>query len=367
MGDEDKQFDATPRKLEQARKEGQVVKSKDFSTAVSLLVLFSAINGLAPFIWSQITKLFILCYEQIPNQHLNEIGLSYIFTIAIIPTLLIIGPILFIAWLVAILADFIQVGPLVATAPLVPKLDKLNPTKYFKNLISIKTAFELFKNIVKVVLLGWVGWVVYSAHIEAILRLASIDNNFAVMMEFGKLIVEFVFKASIAFLVISAADYMVTRMKFMKDQKMSFKEIKDEYKNTEGDPNVKAALRQRRMQMMQQGMMDAVPEADFVVRNPTHIACALKYNADEMESPMLIAKGTELIAKKIINIATEHGVPIIDNPPVARALFRMVEINQIIPPDLYKAVAEILLFVYNLKNNQNQGRIINRSDTNNNK
>lgn len=362
MGDEDKQFDATPRKLEQARKEGQVVKSKDFSTAISLLVLFSAIYALSPFIWDQISRLFVLCYEQIPNQHLSSIGLPYIFTIAIIPTVLIIGPVLFVAWLVAILADFIQVGPLVATAPLVPKLDKLNPTKYFKNLVSIKTLFELLKNILKVVILGWIGWSVYSAHIESILRLAAIDNNFAVMFEFGKVIVEFVVKACIAFLAISAADYMVTRWKFMKDQKMSFKEIKDEYKNTEGDPNVKAALRQRRMQMLQRGMMDAVPTADFVVRNPTHIACALKYVAEEMESPMLIAKGTELIAKKIIQIAVENNVPIIDNPPVARALFRMVDLNQLVPPDLYKAVAEILLFVYSLKNNQNQGKIIDKPE-----
>lgn len=364
MSDEDKQFDATPRKLEQARKEGQVVKSKDFSTALSLLILFSVIYGLAPFIWDQISRLFVLCYEQIPNQHLDNIGLPYIFTLAIVPTVLIIGPILFVAWFVAIMADFIQVGPLVATAPLVPKLDKLNPTKYFKNLMSVKTLFELFKNIVKVVLLGWLGWSVYSAHIEAILRLASIDNNFAVMIEFGKLIVEFVFKACIAFLAISGADYMVTRWKFMKDQKMSFKEIKDEYKNTEGDPNVKAALRQRRMQMLQKGMMDSVPTADFVVRNPIHVACALKYVADEMESPMLIAKGTELIAKKIIAIAKEHDIPIIDNPPVARAIFRMMDINQLVPPDLYKAVAEILLFVYNLKNNQNQGRIVDNTERN---
>lgn len=362
MGDEDKQFDATPRKLEQARKEGQVVKSKDFSTAISLLILFAAIYALSPFIWDQIARLFVLCYEQIPNQHLSNIGLPYIFTIAIIPTVLIIGPILFVAWLVAILADFIQVGPLVATAPLVPKLDKLNPTKYFKNLVSIKTLFELLKNILKVVILGWIGWSVYSAHIESILRLAAIDNNFAVMIEFGKVIVEFVLKACIAFLAISAADYMVTRWKFLKDQKMSFKEIKDEYKNTEGDPNVKAALRQRRMQMLQRGMMDAVPTADFVVRNPTHIACALKYVAEEMESPMLIAKGTELIAKKIIQIAIENNVPIIDNPPVARALFRMVDLNQLVPPDLYKAVAEILLFVYSLKNNQNQGKIIDKPE-----
>ena len=349
MGDEDKQFDATPRKLEQARKEGQVVKSKDFSTAVSLLILFSVIFGLAPFIWNQIVQVFTLLYEQIPNAHTEQIGYMYILTIAIKSAALIIGPILAIAWLVAVLADFVQVGPLVAIAPLMPKLDKLNPTKYFKNIMSIKTLFELFKNIVKVLILGYIGWAVYKDHIESILMLASVDNNFAVMIEFGKLITEFIFKACIAFLIIAAADYGVTKWKFLKDQKMSFKEIKDEYKNSEGDPNVKAALRQRRMQMLQQGAMDAVPTADFVVTNPTHVACALKYVAEEMDSPMLIAKGTELIAKKIIGIAKEHNVPVIENPPVARALFKMVDINQPIPPELYKAVAEILMFVYKMK------------------
>ncbi len=357
MGDEDKQFDATPRKLEQARKEGQVVKSKDFSTAVSLLILFSVIIGLAPFIWNQIVQMYTLLYEQIPNGHMENIGMMYIFTVTVKCAALIIGPVLFVAWFVAIMADFIQVGPLVATAPLMPKLDKLNPTKYFKNIMSVKTLFELLKNILKVVVLGFIGYSVYMEHIESILMLASIDNNFAVMVEFGKLITDFIFKACIAFLVISAADYGVTKWKFLKDQKMSFKEIKDEYKNTEGDPNVKAALRQRRMQMLQRGMMDAVPDADFVVTNPTHIACALKYKAEEMASPMLIAKGTELIAKQIIDIAKQHSVPVIENAPVARALYKMVELNHQIPPELYKAIAEILLFVYNLKNPTNKGRI----------
>jgi len=272
----------------------------------------------------------------------------------------IVGLILFVAAFVAIIGDFMQVGPLVAIAPLIPKLDKLNPSKYFKNLFSVKTLFELFKNIVKVVILGIVGWTVYSSHLESILMLAAIDNNFAVMVEFGKLIVDFIYKACIAFLIIAAADYGVTKWKFLKDQKMSFKEIKDEYKNQEGDPHVKSALRQRRMQMLQQGAMDSVAEADFVVRNPTHVACALKYDAETMLSPTVIMKGAELIAKEIIRIAEENNVPVIDNPPVARALYRMVEIGQQIPPELFKAVAEILLFVYNLKNKSNQGNINNR-------
>lgn len=354
MGDEDKQFEASQQKLQKARKEGQVVKSKDFSTALSLMVMFVIIVKTAPLVWDQITKLFVLLYEQIPSAHIENIGLPYLLTVALVPTLIIILPILFVAAFVAILGDFIQVGPLVTTTPLVPKLDKLDPSKYFKNLFSPKTAFELVKNIVKVFLLGIIGYMVYKSHLEAILSLIAIDNNFAVMMEFGNLVTDFVMKAGLAFLVIAAADYGMTRWKFMNDQKMSFKEVKDEYKNQEGDPNVKAALRQRRQQMLHKGMMDAVPDADFVVTNPTHVACALKYDQESMESPKLVAKGTELIAKKIIEIAREHEVPVIENPPVARALFRLVEPNCYIPPDLYKAVAEILLFVYSLRRKQNK-------------
>lgn len=357
MGDEDKQFEASHQKLEKARKEGQIVKSKDFSTALSMIVMFFALSKLAPFIWDQITKLFVLCYEQIPNQHLTTIGLPYLLFITLVPTILIIAPILGIAMFIGIMGDFVQVGPLVTMTPLSPKLDKLNPTKYFKNLMSVKTLFELFKNIVKVVILGYIGWSVYESHFEVILGLAAMENNFAIMQEFGSLIMDFVIKASIAFLIISLADYGMTRWKFMQDQKMSFKEVKDEYKNTEGDPHVKAALRQRRQQMVQQSMMDAVPDSDFVVTNPVHVACAMKYDSDEMESPKLVAKGSELFAKKIIKLAKDNNIPVIENPPVARALYRLVDLNREIPPDLYKAVAEILLFVYNLRKTQNSGNI----------
>ena len=352
MGDEDKQFDATPQKLQRARKEGQVVKSKDVSTAISMLVVFTFILLMAPITWDLICGLFKNLYSQIPNQHVDSIGYVYILTTALVPCLVIIGLTLVVAAGIAALADFIQVGPLAAIAPLIPKLDKLNPTKYFKNLFTVKTIFELFKNILKVCILGLIGWVVYSAHLKGILMLAAIDNNFAVMNEFGSLIKDFIYKACLAFFIIAVADYGVTRWKFMKDQKMSFKEIKDEYKNSEGDPHVKSALRQRRMQMLQRGAMDSVAEADFVVRNPTHVACALKYDAQTMMSPTLLVKGAELIAKEIIRIAEENNVPVVDNAPVARALYRMVEIGQQIPPELFKAVAEILLFVYNLKNKQ---------------
>ncbi len=357
MGDEDKQFEATQQKLERARREGQIVKSKDFSMAIALLVMFIAIFKMAPFIWDQVAKLFVLSYEQIPNAHLDEIGMPYLFSISVVPMLLIIAPILILAAFIAIAGDIMQVGPLFTTTPLVPKLDKFNPANYFKNLVSVKTLFELVKNIVKVFVLGLVGYIVYKNHLPAILSLIARENNFAVLYEFGNLISDFIIKAGIIFLVIAGADYGMTRWKFMQDQKMSFKEIKDEYKNTEGDPHVKAALRQRRQQMVQQSMRDAVPTADFVVTNPTHVAVAIKYDKETMQAPKLVAKGTELFAKQIIEIAKSHGIPIVENPPVARALFRMVDVDTEVPPQLYKAVAEILLFVYDLRKKQNLNKI----------
>ena len=357
MGDEDKQFEASQQKLQKARKEGQVVKSKDFSTALALLVMFVVILKLSPFLWDQISILFVYLYDKIPDKTLDNIGHIHLAVSVLTPTMLMIGPILIMAGFIAILGDFIQVGPLVTTKTLEPKLDKLNPSKYFKNLMSPKTAFELVKNIVKVAILGLIGYLVYKSHLETIIGLAAIDNSFAILNEFGALVIDFVIKACIAFLIIAAADYGMVRWKFMQDQKMSFKEVKDEYKNSEGDPHVKAALRQKRQQMLQQSMMDAVPDSDFVVTNPTHIACALKYDAEKMESPQLLAKGTELFAKKIIEIAREHSIPVIENPPVARAIFRMVEVNAVIPPELYKAVAEILIFVYNLRNTQKGSNI----------
>ena len=354
MSDEDKQFDATPQKLKRAKEEGQVIKSKDFSTAISLLAMFTILNTVAPMIWDQISKMFVLIYQQIPNKHLEDIGYSYLLFLTIIPMIIILVPIMLLAMIVSIIGDFIQVGPLISTKSIEPKFDKLNPVSGFKGIFfSPKTYFELVKNIVKVLILGYVAYIVFKSHITALLGLCAIENTFSILYEFGRIVIDFVMKAGTLFLIIAAADYMFTRWKFLKDQKMSFKEMKDEYKNSEGDPHVKAALRQRRMQMLQQSMLDAVPSADFVTINPIHVAVALKYNTDAMKAPKVIAKGTELFAKKIVTIAKEHNIPVIENPPVARALYRFVDINKEIPPELYKAVAEILLFVYNLRKENN--------------
>jgi flagellar biosynthetic protein FlhB len=357
MSDEDKQFDASQQKLKKAKDEGQVVKSKDFSTAISLLAMFMIMQAIAPLIWDQVSKMFVLLYQQIPNKHFEDIGYAYMLFLTVLPMAIILIPIMALAMIVGIIGDMIQVGPMVATKAIEPKFDKLNPISGFKGIFfSMKTYFELVKNIIKVLILGYVAYVVFKDHIPSLLGLCAMDNTFSILHEFGRIIIDFVTKAGILFLVIAGADYGFQRWKFLQDQKMSMKEMKDEYKNSEGDPHVKAALRQRRMQMLQQSMLDAVPSADFITTNPIHVAVALKYNTDEMRAPKVVAKGSELFAKKIIKIAKEHNIPVIENPPVARALYRFVDLNREIPPELYKAVAEILLFVYNLRKGNPTGK-----------
>lgn len=354
MADEDKQFAATPQKLKKAREQGNVVKSKDLSTSISLLIMFSTLNALGPLIWDQCEKIFILIYEQIPNKSIENIGPQYLTLITIFPVIIILGPILLTVVAVAVISDLIQVGPIITLEPIKPKLDKLNPIKGFKNLMfSAKTAFELFKNIAKVIVMGWIAYMVYTSHFPDVLKLCEINNTFSIIYVFGRMIMDFVMKASIIFIIIAGADYMFTRWKFLKDQKMSFKEVKDEHKNTEGDPHVKSALKQKRMQLLQKAMLEAVPTTDFVVTNPRHVAVAIKYDGENMQAPRVVAKGAELFAKKIVSTAKRHNIPVIENPPVARALFRFVDVNMEIPPELYKAVAEILMFVYNLRKEKN--------------
>ena len=246
-----------------------------------------------------------------------------------------------------------QTKMLFTTKAAAPKFNRINPLNGIKKMFSLRAIVELLKSLIKIVVLLYI---VYTVLVDEVATLpALIDMNpMTAMMKTGGIIMDVVLKSGIAFIFLAAADYMYQWWDFEKNMKMSKQEIKDEYKNSEGDPHVKAALRQRRMQMLQRGAMDSVAEADFVVRNPTHVACALKYDAETMQSPTLTCKGTELIAKQIIEIAQKHNVPVIDNAPVARALFRMVDLNQQIPPELYKAVAEILLFVYGLKAKQNR-------------
>ena len=349
MGDEDKQFEASQQKLKKAKEEGQVVKSKDVATAFFLVVMFGLLYVLAPMVWEQIARMFVLIFDQIPNKSIEEIGSTYLLSIVIVTLLVTIVPFLAIALLVSIAGDFFQVGPVISTKALSPKFDKLNPVKGIQNLFTMRSFIELIKNILKISIMMYIGWIVFNAHFTEILMIGQAENALAMLILMGKVMFEFMIKAGIVFLLIGLGDYLFQRWKFMQDQKMSFKELKDEFKNTEGDPHVKAALRQRRMQMLQQRMLEAVPTADVIVTNPIHVAVALRYADEMMEAPHLVAKGTELFAEKIKDIARVNNIPIVENEAVARVLFKTVEIDQEIPPEMYQVVAEILMFAWRVK------------------
>jgi flagellar biosynthetic protein FlhB len=356
VGDEDKQFEASQQKLQKAKEDGQVVKSKDISTAVFLMVMFGLTYAIGPMIWEYIGRLIILMFEQIPNRSLDRIGHTYILTQVVITLVVTLVPFFFVALLTAIAGDFFQVGPLVSTKALEPKFDKLNPVKGIKNLFTMRSLIELVKNIIKIVLMGYIGYLVFKAHLHELITIGATENVMVILGLLSKVLFEFMVKAGVLFLALGLGDYLFQRWKFMQDQKMSFKELKDEYKNSEGDPHVKAALRQKRMQMLQQRMLEAVPEADVIVTNPIHIAVAIQYSDDVMAAPHVIAKGTELFAEKIKEIANSHGVPIVENQAVAQTLYKLVEIDQEIPPDMYQTVAEILMFAWRVKGQTIPGR-----------
>jgi flagellar biosynthetic protein FlhB len=349
MADEDKQFEASPQKLKKAREQGQVIKSKDMSTAVFILVMFNVLFGLSKFIWSSFAELFIQIFDQIPNKTIDNIGWQFLTMLALKAIVIIVAPFLLIGVLVAFVTEIAQVGPLFTTKTLEPKFDKLNPVKGIKNLFTSRNLIELIKNIIKLIVLGTVGYMVFKDFFPQIVGSGQTENIFTVLAILGEVIQKFIMMVGMAFFIIGGGDYMFQRWKFLKDQKMSMKEMKDEYKQSEGDPMVKAQLRQKRMQMMQQRMLEAVPSADVVTTNPIHIAVALKYNAETMEAPRVVAKGTELFAERIKTIARDHGIPVVENPEVARTLFRVVDVDQEVPPDLYQVVAEILLFAWKLR------------------
>lgn len=346
MGDENKQFEATPQKIKKAREQGQVFKSKDLSTASLLVVMFGFLIYMVPVIWQEVATMFIQIFDQIPYGHIEEVGWQFLAFIALRTFAILVGPFILLAALTAIAADFFQVGPLFATKAISPKFDKLNPVSGFKNIFSMRQLIELVKNIVKMLILGVVAFMVFQEYFGQLLNVGAAENVFAMMGVLGALLFKFIMLAGIAFFVIGGADFLFQRWKFMQDQKMSFKEMKDEFKNSEGDPMVKQALRQRRMQMMQQGMLEAIPDADVIITNPIHVAVAIRYDTDSMEAPTVVAKGAELFAQKIKEIARANNVPIVEEPDVARTLYRVVELDQEIPANIYQTVAEILLFAW---------------------
>ncbi|MDX1918131.1 MAG: EscU/YscU/HrcU family type III secretion system export apparatus switch protein [Candidatus Caenarcaniphilales bacterium] len=344
-----KEFDPTPRKLQRLRQQGQVAKSRDLGQ------LFTFIVGAFLLIMNRETishlfqEMFVGLFAAVSQKSLTEIGVGYILMYSLRIYALIIFPLMFAIAIVAILADILQVGFIFTTEPLAFNLGKLNPANYFKNTFGPRGIVELLKQLLKVGVLGFVGYRVIERYWTQIINLLSVDTVGDVGELLAKILYDFTFESAIALVVVTLADFLFQRFRFTQDNRMTRKELMDEFKQDEGDPMMKQQRRALARRLTQRRQMAVIPEADFITTNPSKIAVAIKYQSGIMSAPRVIAKGSDAFAWRIIQLGREHKIPIIENVPLARALFRLVKVDQEIPPELYRAVAEVLLFAYQVK------------------
>ena len=341
----------TAKKLDDARKEGQVAKSQEIATAFTLLALFVIIRVIYPYMGTNFQTLFERVYNDIPNVARTYNGflpVAYIRSIlsnAIITMFLIAAPFFIVAFIIAFVSDLVQVGFKPTGKPLQPKLSKLNPISGMKKIFSARKLFDLGKSLLKLVVMAAVIYSFFTGRTESLFLLYDIPLKQAIGL-MGNLIIDLGFRIAGAYMVIAFIDLIYQRRKFNKDMMMTKKEVKDEYKNSEGDPQVKGAQKRRMMEASRRRMMQQLPQADVVITNPTHYAVAIKYDAEESDAPIVVAKGADYLAQKIKEIAKDNKVEIVENKPLARMLYANVEVGEMVPPELYKAVAEVLAYVY---------------------
>ena len=344
---------ATSKKLSDARAEGQVCKSRELDQAFTLVALFLMLKMVMSFLGSNFLQIFRDIYNKIPEAvETRELAsttiMSFLHHSALV-CLKLTAPFLIAGFAIAFLVNLVQVKWKVSTKMLRPKLDKFNPLNGFKRMFSKDSMFELVKSIAKIALIAIIAYTALKSHINEIFLMYHISLNQGIA-EIGTLVIDVGFRIALVYCILGAVDYIYQRHKFNEDMKMTKQEVKEEMKNTEGDPQIKGKQRQRMQEASRRRMMQDVPKADVVITNPTHFAVALKYDAGTGTAPVLLAKGADLIAQRIKEIAKENRVEIVENKPLARMIYTNVEVGHEIPPELYQAVAEILAAVYKAQN-----------------
>lgn len=345
---------ATDKKLRDARKEGQVAKSKEIGNAFGLLALFLALKIFLGYIGEGFLSVFHMVYRQIPefikmyNGNLPDTSIRSMVNETMIEILKISLPIFVFGVIVAFLCDVIQVKWSPTAKPLKPKFSKMNPLKGAKKLLSKDSIMELVKSIFKVGIIVYVAYNYLKDHQYKVFLLYDISLNQALSL-IGELVIDLGIRISLLYLIIGFGDYFFQKWKFKDDMKMTKQEVKDEYKDQEGNPEIKGKQKARMREASQRRMMQRLPEADVVITNPTHYAVAVKYDSEKYDAPMVLAKGEDFLAQKIKDAAKENNIEIVENKPLARMLYANVEVGEFVPPELYQAVAEVLAFVYHLK------------------
>lgn len=355
-GDEDKTEEPTPHRRREARRRGQVMKSMEMNAAVNML---GAAFFFILFYWyflDAFTSFLKHCLGEMPQLANEMFFFDYLARMTLEQYLTLVAPFLAVALVLGLLSNILQVGFLVSGETIKPQLNRINPAEGTKRILSRRALFELIKSLLKVGIIGAVSYLYLRSQLPNMLLLLGQEAGVFTATLF-KVLQGLALRVAAVFLFLALIDYLFQRQEFQKSLRMSRKEVRDEFKNLEGDPHLRARQRERQRAIVQQRSLERVPEATVVITNPTRLAVALRYDEKEDQAPVMVAKGAARIAERIREIAAKNHIPVIQNPPVARMIFENVEPGEEIPEDLYRAVAEILALVYRLQEKERRQRL----------
>jgi len=341
------------KRREDFRKKGQVAQSKEVQTAALFTIVLLFWLFYIPSFWKGLTTLIFSIWQSAGEYTITSVSTITLTIFILKETGLLLAPLFFLVLRIGFFSIVFQFGWILTAKPLTPDFSKLNPIKGFGRFFSKKSLLEIVKSLLKVILVGWIAYSTIFDNFDQALILTG--TNIGTTLSFlGKTAAIILAKISAILIFIAFLDFLFVKWEMEEKMKMTKQELKEEYKESEGDPHLKAQIRSIQQQMARKRMMTDVPQADVIVTNPTHISVAIRYDSSEMESPIVIAKGADLIAMKIREIARQHEIPLVENPPVARLLHK-IDIGESIPEDLFKVIAEILAHVYSLKGNNING------------
>ncbi|QIB26179.1 flagellar biosynthesis protein FlhB [Caloranaerobacter azorensis] len=340
----------TPKRRKEAREKGQVLQSRELTSALLLIFIFLALKIFGNYMFNSLKEHISYIYSEylIADDFYSKKEIILLLRYIILKTAKIVAPILGIAFIFALIINYFQVGFLFTTKTLQIKFSRINPIEGFKRIFSKKALVELVKSFLKILLIGYIMYSYIMGQIKNIMRLLEKDIS-NIIFYIAKMSFEIAIRIGLALFILSVLDYAYQWWEYEKNLKMSKQEIKEEYKQTEGDPVIKSKIKEKQRQISMRRMMQDVPKADVIITNPTHYAVALKYDKEKYDAPYVIAKGKDMIAENIKKVAKESSIPVVENKWLARHLYNNVEIGQVIPEELYQAVAEILAYVYSLK------------------
>ena len=345
-GSEEKTEKATPKRRSDERKKGNVMMSRDVVAVATLLGSLVMLRAMSGVVMQRAEDILYTCFDYIGRSYAGflptigrELALKCLTAIAVVA-----GPFLLVTLILSVVATFAQTRMLVTTEPLKPKLSKLNPLSGFKRLFSLNSVVELIKNLIKISSLLYLIYDYFTTVVVSFGRFLDMELNQAAEILFED-IFQLVLRVVVAFTAVAFFDYLYQRWEYERKLRMSKQEIKEEYKQMEGDPKVKGKIKEIQRQRARERMMQQVPGADVVIRNPTHVSVALRYKPEKDNAPVLVAKGLDELALRIVKVAEENHVTVVENVPLARSLYAAVDLGREITPDFYGPVAEILVYV----------------------